>query len=35
MGKEGDQDEYLRSEADPQKVQLMMEKLQELSRLRS
>ncbi len=31
MGKEGDQDEYQRTEADPQKVQSMMEKLVELS----
>jgi hypothetical protein len=31
MGKDGDQDEYLRAEADLQKVQSMMEKLVELS----
>jgi len=31
MGKEGDLDEYLRSETDPEKVQAMMETLRALS----
>jgi copper homeostasis protein len=35
MGKEGDQDEYLRTEADPQKIESMMEKLHALSHSRS
>jgi copper homeostasis protein len=35
MGKEGDQDEYLRTEADPQKIKAMMEKLNDLNLVRS